>query len=354
MPAQHLVVEGVIRPLQMRRAGEQQLLRRPDVAEPVLAAVEVRLVGVAVPAGAGISRHLDVGEFRLALFHRGFGVVRIDQHIVVRRHVLAFLRDQIVDVRIHLVVGIVHGLLPHRLALRRQRAGRALVLMHRREMADQIAEQMDDAAGIFVAEAAELAVSAARVERENRAQMRRLFLGHRKLLGAEAGNADHADGAVAPRLRRDPFDQVVAIPLARAAAFGLADAARRADDMDVAARHEEFGVAGLHRPGPQRRPGRLRRQGRGHVGALKVLVVDGEGEQRGKFSGRVGAIDVDADFDAVAHRHHDVHVACDRRKGRLAVVIRFRIFRRMQQRPRRFTVHDVPSPMRPWSATARD
>ncbi len=117
-------------------------------------------------------------------------------------------------------------------------------------MADQIAEQVNDAAGIFVAEAAELAIGAARIERKDGAQMRRLFLGHRKLLGAEAGNADHADFAVAPRLRRDPFDQVVAIPFARAAAFGLADAARRADDMDIAARDEEFGVAGLHRPGP--------------------------------------------------------------------------------------------------------
>ena len=279
--------------------------------------------------------------------HRRFGIVRIDQHIVIRRHVLAFLRDQIVDVRIHLVVGIVHGLAPHRLALRRQWAGRALVLMHRREMADQIAEQVDDAAGIFVAEAAELAIGAARIEREDGAQMRRLFLGDGKLLGAEAGNADHADLAVAPRLRRDPLDQVVAIPFARAAAFGLADAARRADDMDIAARHEELGIAGLHRPGPQRRPGRLRRQRRRHVGALKILVVDGKGEQRREFAGRLGAIDVDADFDAVAHRHHDVHVACDRGDCRLAVVIRSGIFRRLQQRPRRFTVHDVPSPDEP-------
>src|ERR1700722_20642123 len=125
---------------------------------------------------------------------------------------------------------------------------------------------MDDAAGIFVAEAAELAVGAARVEWKDRLEMRRLFLGDGKLLGAKAGNADHADLAVAPRLRRDPFDQVVAIPLARAAAFGLADAARRADDVDIAARHEKLGIAGFHRPGPQRRPGRLRRQGGGPVG----------------------------------------------------------------------------------------
>ena len=314
VPAQHFAVERVIGPLDMRRPGEQQLLRRLDVAVPVLAAVEMGLVGVAVPAGPGIGRHLDIGELRLALFHRRFGVERVDQHIVIRRHVLAFLRDQIVDVRIHLVVGIIHRLAPHLFALRRQRTGRPLVLMHRREMADQITEQMDDAAGIFVAEAAELAISAARVEREDRFEMRRLFFGDRKLLGAEAGNADHADIAVAPRLRRDPLDQIVAIPLARAAAFGFADAARRADDVNVAARHEELGVAGLHRPGPQRRPRRLRRQRGRHIRALEILVVDGERQQRGKLSGRVGTIDIDADFDAVAHRHHDVHVARDRGK----------------------------------------
>ena len=167
-------------------------------------------------------------------------------------------------------------------------AGRPLVLMHRREMADQIAEQMNDAARIFVAEAAKLAVGAARIERKDRLQMRRLLLGDGELLGAEAGNADHADIAVAPRLRRDPFDQIVAVPFARAAAFRFADAARRADHVHIAARDEEFGIAGLHRAGPQRRPGRLRRQRRRHVGALKVLVVDGEGEQCGKFSAASG------------------------------------------------------------------
>ena len=159
--------------------------------------------------------------------------------------------------------------------------------------------------------------------------MRRLLLGDRELLRAEAGDAHHAHVAVAPFLRRDPLDQIVAIPLARAAAFRLADAARRTDHMDIAARDEEFGVAGLQRSGPQRRPCRLRRQRRRHVGTLKVLVVDGEGQQRRKFSACLRAIDVDADFDAVAHRRHDVHVAGNRRKCRRAVVSRSRIFRRM-------------------------
>src|SRR5579883_3649882 len=98
---------------------------------------------------------------------------------------------------------------------------------------------MQHTAGIFLAEAAERAERAARVEREDRLQMRRVLLGGVELLGAEAGNADHADIAVAPRLLRDPLDQIVAVPLAAAAAVRLEDAARRADDVDVAARDEE-------------------------------------------------------------------------------------------------------------------
>ena len=72
---------------------------------------------------------------------------------------------------------------------------------------------MEHAAGIFLAEAAERAVGAARIEREDRFQMRRILPGGMELLGAEAGNADHADIAVAPRLLRNPFDQIVAVPL---------------------------------------------------------------------------------------------------------------------------------------------
>src|SRR5690242_2298695 len=102
-------------------------------------------------------------------------------------------------------------------------------------MHDQVAEEMDDAAGIFLAEAAERAVGAARIEREDRLQMRRILLGGVELLGAEPGNADHADLAVTPGLRGDPLDQIVAVPLVAAAAFRFADAARRPDHMDVAA-----------------------------------------------------------------------------------------------------------------------
>src|SRR5262249_6164145 len=156
----------------------------------------------------------------------------------------------------------------------RQRARRPPVLVHGPEVADQIAEQVDQSARIFLAEAAQHPVGPARVEREYRLEMRWLLLGGVKLLGAESRNADHSDVAVAPGLGRDPFDQVITVPFARAAALRLADPARAPDDMDVAARNEKMRVAGFERSGPQRRPGRLRRERLRHVGSLEILVVD--------------------------------------------------------------------------------
>src|SRR5215468_7556745 len=112
------------------------------------------LVGVPVPARAGIGRHFYFIEFGLAFFHRRLAVERIDQHVEERRHMLALLRDQIEDMRIHLIVGIIHGLASHPLALARPRARRSLVLVHGREMPDQVAKKMNDASWIFVAKTA--------------------------------------------------------------------------------------------------------------------------------------------------------------------------------------------------------
>ena len=156
-------------------------------------------------------------------------------------------------------------------------------------------------------------------------RVRRILFGGVELLGAEAGNADHADIAIAPWLLRNPFDQVVAVPLAASAAVGFENSARRTDDVNIAARDEEFGVARLQEPGPQRGPSGLRGQRGGDLRPLQVLVVDREREQRGKFLGRIRTIDVDRKIDAVAHRHGDVFLgdhplmtwACDHRPPEL-------------------------------------
>ena len=211
-------------------------MRRVDVAKPVLRADEMGLVGVAVPARAGIGRDLDLRKLGLALLDRFFLVVGVDENVEIGREMLALERQHVVDVRIHLEVGIGDRLLPQLFPLGRQRLRLPLLLMGRRIDLQQKSKQVDDAAGIFVAKAAGIAVGAARIERKDRLEVGRLLLRRHELLGAEAGNADHADIAVAPGLGRDPFDQIVAVERARAAGFRLADAARIADHMDVAAR----------------------------------------------------------------------------------------------------------------------
>ena len=251
------------------------------------------LVSVGVPAGAGIGRNFDLRKTLFRLLHRRFVVVRIDQQLKVWRHVLTLLGQHIVDVRIHPVIRIAHRLLPQRLLVGRQCAGFALGAVDGGEMHQQITEQVQHAAGIFLAKAPQRSISAARIERENRFQMRRILLGREQLFGAEAGNADHPDIAVAPWLLRDPFDEIVAVPLPRTAAIRFADAARRTDDVDIAARDKELGVAGFERAGPERRPCRLRRQRIRHIRPLQVLVVDRKRQQRRKLAAVVGPIDVD-------------------------------------------------------------
>src|SRR5262249_57395103 len=87
-------------------------------------------------------------------------------------------------------------------------------------------KQMDDAAGIFVAEAAGFAIGPARIEGKDRLEMRRAKLCRPELLGAEAGKADHAHISVAPGPRRHPFAQIVAVAGARAAPLPIAPSPR--------------------------------------------------------------------------------------------------------------------------------
>ena len=80
----------------MGRAGEHHFFWRSNFAEIGLRAGKVGFVGVAVPAGTGISRQRDLREFRLCRDNRFFVVVGIDQHIEVARHVLAALDQHVV------------------------------------------------------------------------------------------------------------------------------------------------------------------------------------------------------------------------------------------------------------------
>jgi hypothetical protein len=75
--------------------------------------------------------------------------------------------------RIHPVIRIAHRLLPQSLLVGRQRAGLALGAVNGGEMHHQITEQVQHAAGIFLAEAPQRSIGAARVEGKDRFQMRR-------------------------------------------------------------------------------------------------------------------------------------------------------------------------------------
>ena len=77
---------------------------------------------------------------------------------------LPLLSDNVIDVRIHLVVGIFDRLLPKRFFVRRKRDGLSFRAMNSREMHDIVAEQVDDAARVFLTKASEHAVSATRIE----------------------------------------------------------------------------------------------------------------------------------------------------------------------------------------------
>lgn len=161
-------------------------------------------------------------------------------------------------------------------------------------MADEIAEEMQHPSGMLIAKAAEGPVGAAGIKGEDRFERRRALLGHGDLFGAKAGYADHAHIAIAPGLGGDPFNEIIAIPFARAAPFGRPDAARLADHMHIAARYEKAGVAGLQQPRPERRPGGLGRQACRIIGPLQILVVDGEGEERWKAPLHRRPIDIGA------------------------------------------------------------
>src|SRR5580704_15364988 len=105
-------------------------------------------------------------------------------------------------------------------------------------MIHQITESMQHAARIFLAEAAELAVSAAWIVGKDRLELRRPLARQMELLRRKGADADHADIAVAPGLLRDPLDGVVAVPLTRTAITGFKIAARRTDHVHIAARNE--------------------------------------------------------------------------------------------------------------------
>ena len=160
----------------------------------------------------------------------------------------------------------------------------------------------------------------------DRLERRRLQIGDEPLIDREIGNAEKPDLAVAPRLRRRPFDGVVEIDR-----FGerprvvlprrCSGAAAVDPHGGIAARHPPLRIDGLPvHPFVRRFGQRLR-----HDPEL-VLLVRPEIEDGGKFAVVVGPEHIGLEPRAVAHRHVDVLVDDDADRpgcvSRIAVHVR--------------------------------
>ena len=133
-----------------------------------------------------------------------------------------------------------------------------------------------------------------------------LQIGDEPLVDREVGNAGEADLAVAPRLRRGPFDGVVEIDrLGERPRLALAGRLAGAAAVDahggVALRHPPFGRDGL--PVHVGR-GFFLETSRRHPEL--VLLVRPEIEDRREFAAVVRPEHVGLEFRAIAHRHVDV------------------------------------------------
>jgi hypothetical protein len=135
---------------------------------------------------------------------------------------------------------------------------------------------------------------AGRVVGKDRLEVRRLLLGGKKLGAAHVGDAAHADVAIAPRLLRHPFDDVVEVPLLLSAeqvvvAFRIVAAPHVDDHVRVAPRHPEFGDSGLV-------------LAERYHAALELPRVNGGRDERRKLCSPCRGTDhVRGESDAVAH-----------------------------------------------------
>ena len=142
--------------------------------------------------------------------------------------------------------------------------------------------------------------------RNDRLQRRRLEVGDEPLVDGEIGNARQPDLAVAPRLRRRPFDRVIEVDrLGERPRLALS---RR---LAAAAAVDAHGGVALRHP-PFRRDGLPVHAGRGFFLQRRrrhpelVLLVRPEIEDRRKLAAVVGPEHVGLQPRAVAHRHVDV------------------------------------------------
>ena len=94
------------RPLEVRRSGEEQLLRRIDVLEVVLRAEPMELVGVGIGSRARIERNLDLLEGLLGPLDGAVEFPGVRHHQIHDEGALPLLGEDVVEVDVLLEVRI--------------------------------------------------------------------------------------------------------------------------------------------------------------------------------------------------------------------------------------------------------
>jgi hypothetical protein len=194
--------------------------------------------------------------------------------------------------------------------------------------ADGSEESCHEPAAKHAAMPERLAVEIGRAgEWKDRAQMRRPLQRRAILLDGEVAHADHADLAVAPRLRGHPFDQVIEVGLLRrppevVGAFAAAGAAAVGNHVRIAAGDEKIALPCFHEAG-------------GNPQTLHLARIGRHRDQRREASVGVGAIDVRAQTEAFSHRNRNAVFGRDGklRFGQVAILP-----------PRRLYAGELPLP----------
>ena len=193
------------------------------VQEPVLGALPVHLVGIGIGSRAADERYRDLLEILLALLHKLGVVVGVDERPEGHALTLPLLREDVPQVGVHPVVGVVHGPFPLRLVLGREGSRLSAGLVDAIEHAQQVGHHLEYAARMELTDAPHAAVAAHGVVGVDGLEGWMPLHRRPELLAPERGDADHSHVPVAPRLLSDPLDHVVVVgPVVRVVvAFGL-------------------------------------------------------------------------------------------------------------------------------------
>ncbi len=148
----------------------------------MLRAEPVQLVGVGISARTGIKWNLDFLVRFLRNLDCSIGLPRLNHGMVHDKRTLSLLRQNVVEVGVHLEIGIRHGGGEQLFLFRRKVSRDVAVLVHRAEHVEQVGESMQEAARVEIAKSKHAAIGAAGIVREDRLESRMPLSGGAPLL----------------------------------------------------------------------------------------------------------------------------------------------------------------------------